>query len=84
MRVVQANLFNGKYIPDDVLKDRDRRAALAHRPGIVPLGDPLPGYSAADRAPSIAPERQPDPLEALTIKLINVQVRRSKSLGKYG
>lgn len=53
-------------IPDDRIAERD------HRRSLFPIsltarmmGDPLPGYSAADRAPSITPSIHHDPLDDL-------------------
>lgn len=67
------------YIPPHVLADRDRRLNMNPRDlSIVPLGDPLPGYSAADRTPSIVPAVHRDPLDALIFR------RRPKTGARYG
>lgn len=58
--------------------DRDRRSCLLPLDlSLVPLGDPLPGYSALDQAPSIAASLQHDPLDDLIF-------RRTKVGARYG
>ncbi len=54
-----------KNIPKEVEDDRDRRALLSHPSERHPFGDPLPGYSAADKTPSIAASIYHDPLDDL-------------------
>lgn len=70
------------HIPDAVKADRDHRASL------VPLdttalrmGDPLPGYSALERTPSIAPGIAivRDPLDGLVFGK-----RRARTGARFG
>lgn len=65
-------------IPEEQRADRDRRRCLLPLDlSLVPLGDPLPGYSALDRAPSIAASMHHDPLDDLIF-------RRKKVGARYG
>jgi hypothetical protein len=58
-----------KNIPKTVEDDRDFRATLQPRDTTaLRMGDPLPGYSMAEKAPSIVPTRRRDPLDALIFK----------------
>ncbi len=53
-------------IPEAVKDDRDHRATLVPKDTTaLRMGDPLPGYSAADKAPSIVAGRAHDPLDDL-------------------
>ncbi len=55
-----------KNIPPEVTADRDHRASLVPRDTTaLRMGDPLPGYFAGDKAPSIAVGWQHDPLDDL-------------------
>ncbi len=65
-----------RVIPPEVLRDRDHRANLRH-PNVSAeiCGDPLPGYSAADRAPSITPSIHHDPLDDLMFNRRKVGMR---------
>lgn len=59
--------FDRVDIPEAVTAERHHRATLVPRDTTaLRMGDPLPGYSAADKmAPSIAVGRQSDPLDGL-------------------
>ena len=57
---------NTVTVPDHVIAERDHRATLVPRDTTaLRMGDPLPGYSAAERAPSIVASIYRDPLDAL-------------------
>ncbi len=64
-----ARAHPGVSIPDAVICDRARRLSLVPSSTTALLcGDPLPGCSALERAPSLAPAANRDPLDALIFR----------------
>lgn len=69
---------NAMDIPAAVLAERELRATLVPRDTTAFfLGDPLPGYSAADRASqsTASPSITPDPLDSLMFRRRKVGAR---------
>lgn len=64
------------FIPPFVIAERDHRRALSHRSVTAfRMGDPLPGYSAAETASIVPTEPRRDPLDALVYRRAKVGAR---------